>query len=130
MRALLIACALLGSAAAIAQTAPIGRLFYTPAERAQLDMKRGGVQAPPPDPVPQPAAPVATPEPVTLDGIMRRSSGRATLWLNQAPQDATGAVGRGAAYTLRLPSGQQVLVKPGQRVDMSAGTVRDSDAAR
>jgi hypothetical protein len=133
IRALTICACLLACACAAAQAPPIGRLFFTPAERQQLDQQRGGVPAPAVAEAPAAAAPPpAPPEPVTLNGIVRRSSGKTTAWLNQVPQDdgqnrVSGPPSK-PALTLQLPSGREVLLKPGQRVEQSAGTVSDVDA--
>lgn len=61
------------SASAAAQ-APLGRLFFTPDERAALDAG-GPLHAEPPA-----AETELTPR--RLDGIVRRSDGRATVWIN------------------------------------------------
>ena len=62
----------------------LGRLFFTPQERADLD--RRGVQR-------EPAASQAPAETtqVRLDGIVRRSDGSATVWLNGRPAPPSGA---------------------------------------
>ncbi len=134
-RAYMFACALLLMAgAAHAQTASLGRLFSTPDERHQLDVARGLATAPPAPPVAAPqAAPIApAPEPVTINGFVRRSAGRSTVWVNQETRDARQNQFSGPAQapqvTLNLPGGGKVKVKPGQTVDLSTGTVRDVDA--
>lgn len=116
-----------------AQSPQLGRLFLSPDQRAQLDAQRYGPPAPdphlaaaPPPPPPPPAPPVE------LNGVVQRSSGRSTVWLNQAPQtephnqltrDKSGTPG---ALTLRLSNGQVVLLKPGQRYDPASGTVTEA----
>jgi hypothetical protein len=129
----LCAC-LLACGPAPAQMPPMGRLFSTPAEREQLDARRAGLPAPSvafAAPLAAPAPP--PPIPVTVDGIVRRSSGKTTVWLNREAQDAPpGSLAGSAAapaYRIVLPSGASVAVKPGQKVDLSAGTVNDVDAA-
>ncbi|MCB1960021.1 MAG: hypothetical protein KDE68_05795 [Rhodocyclaceae bacterium] len=72
-RALLGLVLILTSVGAQAQ-APLGRLFFTPQERADLD--RGKTAATSDDTAPPP----------TLDGIVRRSDGRATVWINGQPE--------------------------------------------
>ncbi|HEX8610512.1 MAG TPA: hypothetical protein VF800_04425 [Telluria sp.] len=125
MKLIITACMLLG-AAATAQ-AQIGRLFTTPAERQQLDIARGLVAPPPPPPVLE--APPA-PQPLTVNGFVRRSSGKSTVWVNNEAQDGARNRFSGQAQaprvTLTLPSGQKITVKPGQSVDANTGTVIDN----
>ena len=106
-------------AAGSAHAQPIGRLFTTPQERQQLDIARGLLAAPP-----QPAAQVAAPPPapLTVNGFVRRSGGKSTVWLNQQAQDGKRVIGKnGVAVT--LPSGRTVTVKPGQSIDMHDGRI-------
>lgn len=71
-------------------TEPLGRLFFTPEQRAALDRQRlnhnGNGQQ------------IATEGPVVINGLVRRSSGKDTVWLNGLPYE-------GGTY---LPKGQQV----------------------
>ncbi len=65
-----------------------GRLFSRPAERRSLDTLRQNQQLklanPQRDATPNPAA-VAEPEPVTMQGYVKRSDGAATVWINRKP---------------------------------------------
>src|SRR5687767_14949009 len=97
-RALMVAAALAATTTVHAQTAgtppPLGRLFYTPAERAQLDIARMQRK---PTPAPasssaEPAVPESAPQVVTYRGIVRRSDGRATLWINNRAVDEKEAL--------------------------------------
>ncbi len=109
----------------------LGRLFSTPGERQQLDAQRGMPPAPAIAEAPPPAAPPpAPPEPVTVDGVVRRSNGVSTVWLNQQPRHDARISGPPSKPLVSVPlaSGATVLAKPGQRVDVSAGTVREDDA--
>lgn len=78
-----------------------GRLFYTPAQRAQLETARsgGGQRAKAPS-----AAPASGP--VQFDGIVVRSDGRTTTWIN-------GEARRGDAGAANLKPGQ---VRAGNQV--------------
>lgn len=140
-----LAAALL-AAAPVAAAQPLGRLFNTPAERGQLDSQRNAPPAAAPNEVGgppgmapadanQPGAnggtpPPAPPEILVLNGTLRTSGGRSTVWLNDVPQRGKQLQlpqrQRGAAQlTVRLPSGQTVLLKPGQRYDLRDGKVKD-----
>ena len=78
-----------------------GRLFYTPAQRAQLEAARTGV------PEPRTKAPAArASEPVQFDGIVVRSDGRTTTWIN-------GEARRGDTRAANLKPGQ---VRAGNQV--------------
>lgn len=126
-RYLPLLCCLLG-ACAQAHTHAIGRLFFTPQERHQLDIKRGLVAAPPAPPAPsEAAAPPPAPPPVTVNGFVRRSSGPSTVWVNGGDAQPGAVTGSAQAprVTLTLPSGERVRIKPGQTLDPGAGTIRD-----
>lgn len=107
-----------------AESVKIGRLFYSPDERAMLDQMRnsnGGKTASPT-------------EQFTLNGIVRRSSGKSTTWINQLPQRENetpqgvavqpGAASRSSAQLL-LPSGKWVNLKAGQTFDATKGKTRE-----
>ena len=128
-RAWLIFCCAV-TAFAQAQPPQLGRLFSSPEERAQLDAARSGrppagsaeaAQAPPAAPPPPPPSP-----PMELNGLVQRSSGRSTVWLNQAPQqEPHNHVSGASQLTLRLSNGQVVVLKPGQQYDPASGTVKE-----
>ncbi len=107
-----------------------GRLFTTPAERIQLDTLRqqgrtGIAPAEPPAPAAPPAAPPPPPAPVELSGVLRRSNGQATIWVDGAPRDQAlpaGAPGGPVAVDI---DGRRITIKPGQRYDATNGTVQD-----
>ncbi|MGK5076337.1 hypothetical protein [Janthinobacterium sp. ZB1P44] len=133
----LVLCVLLAGAAltAQAQSPQLGRLFLSPEQRAQLDAQRYGPPAPDPalaaPPAPPPPPPPAPP--VELNGVVQRSSGRSTVWLNQETQNephnrlARDKSGTPGALTLRLSNGQVVLLKAGQRYDPASGRVSEAD---
>lgn len=61
----------------VAAAAPMGRLFFTPEERARIDQGQGHLQT---NEVPD-TAPV-------VNGVVRRADGRATVWIDgQARQE-------------------------------------------
>lgn len=82
-----------------ASHADLGRLFYTPEQRQQLEQARmhNRTQA-----SAAPAEVIATP--LTYDGVVIRSDGRSTRWTNGKPQP-------GGAYTLHR---RGISLKPGQ----------------
>ncbi|MCC7597799.1 hypothetical protein IGS61_09900 [Janthinobacterium sp. FW305-129] len=135
MRTLVLCLSLAGTVLTAQAQAPapqLGRLFLSPAQRAQLDAQRYG--PPPPDPAlaaPQPPPPPAPP--VELNGLVLRSSGRSTVWLNQEAQNEPHnrlARGKPGTLTLRLSNGQVVLLQPGQRYDPASGTVAEAQEAQ
>lgn len=123
--------AVFAAGAHAAEPPPLGRLFNTPQQRAQLDAQRnGGAEPAAPVPPAPPAAPAAAPPqpppPLVLNGVVRPAHGRPTVWLNQEPvPDAQRIVRRDGKVTLILPSGRQVTLAPGQRYDETTGEVRD-----
>lgn len=69
---LALALALMAAGSAQADT-PLGRLFFTPAERSAMDRHE---------------VPTAQIPPPQVNGIVRRNDGRATVWVNgEARQD-------------------------------------------
>jgi hypothetical protein len=117
---------------------PTGRLFFTPQQRAILDAAR--VRSPVPEPeltpapvVAQPELPPPPPARVTVNGIVRRSDGSETLWVNDKVlqnRQMTGGVAVGGVdgnrVSVRLPEGGSVSVKVGQTVEPSSGKVTET----
>lgn len=112
---------------------PLGRLFFTPAERAQLDQARLQKERPPvakAAEAPAPAPPA--PQILTYSGVIRRSDGKAVLWLNDRPVDEKDASGLAVAgrirddgsVTVRVP-GRTIDLKVGQSVELTSGTVAE-----
>lgn len=124
---LLLLSPLMSLAASAAEPAPLGRLFFTPEQRVQLD----GLRA---------KKVVATqtkeeppPENVTYSGIVRRGDGKTTVWVNSKAlserdiRDSASLVGRierdgrilvqpaqGTAASLRLKVGQSAELLSGK----------------
>jgi hypothetical protein len=129
-----IACSLFLILPATVTGAELGRLFFTPAERAQLDGARTQKKAPPPPTATQPIE-ASAPEIVNYGGIVRRSDGKALLWINNRVAEEKAALGalslKGAvrpdgAVTLQVPqSGGTIAVKVGQSVDLQSGRVAE-----
>jgi hypothetical protein len=115
---LLLAC--LGSFAAPSQAQEIGRLFFTPEQRAVLDGRR---RARVPD---KPAAAPVLASPTTrLDGFVRRSDGRSTVWVNGDTVDDSSPQSDGRVPVTVGDSAARVRLKPGQVLDRSSGEVSD-----
>lgn len=94
----------------------LGRLFYTPQQRQDLDRRRANN-------ITDEAQPGVVSE-VTVNGHVKRSSGKTTTWINGVPQYDTY---RGSASDrVALESGDtKVGVKVGQTLDRNRGEVRD-----
>lgn len=127
MKALLafLACMLLAPAA---QAQELGRLFFTPDQRAALDARR---RARVPD---KPSAPTVVSPTTRLDGYVQRSQGPSTVWVNGDSQLETspeapriGATRRddGRVSVTVGESGARVGLKPGEVLDRGTGEVRD-----
>jgi hypothetical protein len=120
------------AAAAASAAEPLGRLFYAPAQRMQLDAARS--QKSRPSIAAEPEAPTL-PEVVTYDGVVRRSDGRNTVWLNnravhdgRTPADVpvSGKVRADGSVTLGLPqSDRSVKLKVGQSVEIMSGSIAE-----
>ena len=117
----------------------LGRLFFTPAERAELDILR---RSKPAAPVAQAEAPPPPPPPqvVTYGGLVRRSDGKAMLWINNrlveekealAGLNLRGKVRPDGAVTLQVPdTGRNIEVKVGQSVEVHSGRVAETRKPR
>ncbi|MYM31118.1 hypothetical protein GTP58_22530 [Duganella sp. CY15W] len=123
----------------------MGRLFSTPAERATMEASRGASatlapnsqgQQPAPGmpggPAMPPGMPVASAAPLstlTMNGVLRSSDNRTTVWLNDQPQPGMRQQlqqrADSALLTVTLPSGKKIVLKPGQRFDLNEGRIKD-----
>ena len=129
----------------------MGRLFTTPSERAQLDSLRNGatsnmpgaspgaVAIPAPGAASLPmagapgvvaaapgteAAPPAPSEQVQLSGIIRRSGGQTTVFVNGEPREAQ-TTERGKAAHVQI-EGRTIVLKPGQSYDPATGAIHET----
>ena len=119
----------------------LGRLFFTPEERARLDALRRR-----PPPAQQPPVAAAQPESIphaeapkylTLNGVVRRSDGSTTVWLNNKPVRGqttaegivvapSGRAGTPGNVTVRVPqTGRSVDLKVGQQLEVNSGRVQE-----
>lgn len=114
---LLIAAA---AAAAPAGAQDIGRLFFTPEQREALDARRRARVPDKPAPVPVVASPTTR-----LDGYVRRSDGRATVWVNGASVDEGSPQADGRVPVNVGDSDARVRLRPGEVLDRGTGEVTD-----
>jgi len=138
----LVAIAAPGVVAAQAAGAaePAGRLFFTPAQRASLDVARTqrARATLSNEKTEQEAAPV--PQTITYGGVVRRSDGKSTAWFNNQPVNDREPLGGAAivgrvrpdgSVTLQvLQSGRSVSLKPGQSVELLSGAVEEGYSRR
>jgi len=96
----------------------LGRLFYTPQERQELDRRRQSD-------VVEPEAKAVVENLVTVNGQVTRSSGKTTTWINGVPQDDTHR-GRDPARVAVDGGASRVPIKVGQTLDRSRGQVNDT----
>lgn len=99
-----IACTIALATAGSTWAAPLGRLFMTPERRAILERQRQlNIQE------------VQTIEgsTVTVDGVVTRSSGRSTVWVNQRPQNEN-SLGTGVTTHVSPTNPGRVTVAPGE----------------
>jgi hypothetical protein len=127
-RVILLSAALLFAGPAAAQE--LGRLFFTPEQRAALDARR---KARVPD---KPAAVQQAESPVTrINGAVQRSGGKSTVWVNgeavpegSQPDNAQAAPRGANPGRVRLPSGeggQRYDLRVGESLDRDSGEVKD-----
>lgn len=134
LAAMLLACHAWSAPAA----EPLGRLFFTPEQRAQLDtLRRQRAHRPAIEAIRQEAPPAAV---VTYSGLVRRSDGRSTVWVNNRPvHDHASAdadmprarVDEDGAASITLPQQQgSVRLKVGQTAELTSGRITESYTRR
>ena len=113
---LILSC-LCAPAAATAEE--LGRLFFTPQQRQDLDRRRATNRV-------EEEAPQINEGPLTLEGHVQRSSGKAVTWVNGVPQYDSRASRDPARVTVVPNQGEPgVSLKIGQIYERSSGEVRD-----
>lgn len=126
------------------QPVELGKLFFTPTERASLDIIRQNSKAPDRviaadetggDETKETIEAEVTPsQPVIVKGYIRRSDGKNTIWVNDRAMSEKGtskdfAVGNLQKNTGQVPvtvNGQEkktVMLKPGQIYDPNSGQI-------
>ena len=108
--------------------AKLGRLFFTPDQRAALDQAR--LRNKNLDAASEPA-----PDNFTLNGVIKRSDGQHIVWINQrAFSDRSSeervSVSReknSGRYTVQLPySDKRIQLKVGQSMDAASGKIEEA----
>jgi hypothetical protein len=125
--AVLLLGAALAAAAAPCAAEELGRLFFTPEQRAALDARR---KARVPD---KPAAAAVAAPTMRLDGYVKRSAGRSTVWVNREALDESALesphIPRGTSDDrVSVPVGDsrsRIHMRPGETLDRGNGEVRD-----
>ena len=132
-----VAAVVLMLASGAAAGADLGRLFFTPEQRATLDIMREKNVGKEQTAVDQEPAP-PLPQNVTLDGVVRRSDGKNTVWLNSraVSEKQTAGINISTGKTdnrvkLTVPeSGRTIDLKVGQTAEIVSGTIAESYARR
>ncbi|HYR06032.1 MAG TPA: hypothetical protein VEP71_05050 [Gallionella sp.] len=100
-------------AAAGASAEELGRLFFTPEQRAQLDSgQQPGNDKP------------GSAHSLTVNGVVQKHGGQRTIWINGVPQSAGKSDERAPeSVPIAIPGrSQQVKVKVGQKVLVNPAT--------
>ena len=114
--------------ASLAEAQELGRLFFTPDQRAALDARR---KARVPD---KPAAAAVVSPTTRLDGFVKRQGGPSTVWVNgeslletspEAPRIGANRRDDGRVSIGVGEGGARVGLKPGEVLDRGTGEVRD-----
>ena len=122
----------------------LGRLFLTPDQRAQLDVAR--VKRDQRSPINSAAPPAAAvpqgPDIVTYNGVVRRSDGKSTVWINGRPVNERSrmrndndvnvlGMRRDGAVSVAIPQTDRTAsLKVGQSLDVNSGRIEESYARR
>lgn len=118
-----------------AEPVPVGRIFFTPVQRAQLDLLRTQKA------VASKVRDEPVPENVTYNGIVRRSDGKTTVWVNneamtdaelRVKQSIVGRIDRNGQILLQTPQltgAAQLQLKVGQSAELLSGKIDETYAA-
>jgi hypothetical protein len=106
--------------ATLAFSQDLGRLFFSPEQRAALDARRKARVFDKPA-----AAPIVASPTTRLDGYVRRSDGRSTVWVNGAQADEASPQADGRVSVTVGDSEARVRLKPGEVLDRGNGEVTD-----
>ena len=131
-KALAVAALFAGSIIPAAEMAaePLGRLFFTPAQRSVLDAGKPAATLVPVDPAPRT---------VHLTGVVTRSDAENTVWINGTAYHNASPAGvqittdgaAPASTAIRVPGKTAATrVKVGQRVDLNSGQIQEDFTRR
>lgn len=116
----------------------LGRLFFTPAERADMDRMRAKYK--PGEKIPEITKEEMiveeseAPKQLVVNGFVKRSSGNNTTWINQEPRLVSNnsqniivqqKMAQAPKVSVSLPTGKRLKLKAGQSVDLETGKVRE-----
>ncbi|MGH8727817.1 MAG: hypothetical protein ACREV9_06600 [Burkholderiales bacterium] len=120
---------------------PIGRLFFTPEQRALLDnarqqkIKVGEEPEPAAVAAVEPPSAPPPPENLSINGLIYRSDGTSTVWINNKPVNdkaplANGrkvtSIGSSGKVSVSLPEQKRrIMLKVGQDFDAMDGQVQE-----
>ena len=120
----------------VAQAGSLGRLFFTPEQRAQLEYKRAHNEA-----VEAEEGDTPTPSVLMVNGIVQKRGGARTVWINGRAQNAGNSDERspeslavavpGKTQPVKVKVGQQLLLeqpaplKPAARKPANTGNKDD-----
>ena len=124
----------------------LGRLFLTPDQRAQLEIARAQRDRRLPIAETE-GAPTAAPAPqgpdvVTYSGVVRRSDGKSTVWLNDKPVNERNRIQpehevsvtglqRDGAVSVAIPQAdRRASLKVGQSLEVTSGVIEESYSRR
>jgi hypothetical protein len=134
MKRLIMAILLTGlTASGFSQEPALGRLFLTPEQRAALDnARRNRIRAEAMVAAAQKKPKIPPAKSVTINGVVSRSDGESTIWVNGRPTEGETedgmrvviAPGSQSSVVLREPAkGKQVRLKVGQHADLISGRI-------
>lgn len=103
----------------------LGRLFYTPEQRARMDVARQHQRSVKIDE--EESAPQS--DTIRLNGVITRSDGKSILWVNNRVQNGASlgaSVGKGGVVRIITPDAKRTVpLKVGQSIDMTSGVVEE-----
>ncbi|HUO43845.1 MAG TPA: hypothetical protein VMT94_02900 [Burkholderiales bacterium] len=123
---------LLAAYGVTAAGADLGRLFFTPTQRAALDgARKQNVQTEIGNDNPQEAAPL--PQNISINGVVRRSDGKTTVWVNnraitERQSNSVNIVPYKNSNRVKLTtpdSGHSIDLKVGQTVELTTGAIAE-----
>lgn len=131
----------LATAMPVSAAEKLGRLFFSADERALLDNARKQKITISEEPITATAAATATPPPaknLSVSGVVKRSDGGSTVWINKKPLDGKSEIVDGKQITGVFPGGKvvvrhpedkrKIVLKVGQHFDASSGVTRENYA--